>query len=233
MAVIACLTLASLLTQVSHYVWGWDLKETVDLGKEGNIPTWYASQSLLLCSILLMMITQAKLKPRARYINYWRTLSLIFLYMSIDELFGLHERLIKPLRHGLGTSDILYYAWVIPFGLLVLIFGLAYLKFLKHLPRKTKYLFLLAFTLYVGGALGVELFEGHQADLYGEENMIYALATTLEEFLEMAGVVVFIYGLMTYISSYMQGIQINIGVKEPESKTQLLGSAARKHGPAL
>lgn len=62
--------------------------------------------------------------------------------------------------------------------------------------------------------------------------MIYALATTLEEFLEMAGVVAFIYGLMSYISAYMQGILINIGVKDPEGRTQLLGSAVRKRGTA-
>ncbi len=52
----------------------------------------------------------------------------------------------------------------------------------------------------MGGAIGVEAISGKQASLHGEQNSTYNLIITVEELLEMAGVIVFIYALLDYIS---------------------------------
>jgi hypothetical protein len=106
--------------------------------------------------------------------------------MSIDELVELHEWLgLLPKVEELGGPA--YYGWVVPIGVLVLIFALSYLKFLVHLPWKTRLKVALAGVLYVGGALGIELILGTFADRHGEDTFGWTVISWMEESLEMAG----------------------------------------------
>jgi len=96
--------------------------------------------------------------------------------------------------------------------------GLAYLKFLLHLPRKTRDLFLLAGSIYVGGALGMEMVCGYYADAVGQRNLIYGLMASVEEILEMVGVIVFIYALLSYIGSYLENIDLRLKIVENQER---------------
>jgi hypothetical protein len=71
---------------------------------------------------------------------------------------------------------------------MVLLFAVMYLKFLFHLPTQTRWRFIIAGLVYVGGAAGVDIPEGYYEALYGTETMTYSLLVTLEESLEMAGI---------------------------------------------
>ena len=167
---------------------------------EGNIPAWYSASLLLLCSLLLATIAFAHKQQRGGHVLHWVVLSLIFAFLSLDETAQLHELSIAPLRDIFGTTGFLYYGWIVPAGLCVALFGLAYLRFLARLPARTRRLFLLAGFIFVGGAIGVEAVSGKHASLQGEQNLTYHLIITVEELLEMAGVVLFIYALLDYIS---------------------------------
>lgn len=46
------------------------------------------------------------------------------------------------------------------------------------------------------------------AELHGYHNLIYATIGTIEETLEMVGVIIFIYALLEYINSYLSSIQV-------------------------
>jgi len=188
------------------------------LDAEGNIPTFFSASTLLLCSALLAIIAFAKKKEDAPYRLHWKALSVIFLFLSLDEASGLHEMTIKPLRSLLNAGGFLHFTWVILGAVFVLIFVLAYLRFLADLPRKTRNLFLVAGVLFVGGALGMEMIGGYYYKmmkeyyyglLYGPTLNIsrfcnirlkYQMIATVEELLEMLGIVVFIYALMSYIN---------------------------------
>ncbi|NER04565.1 MAG: hypothetical protein F6K17_19105, partial [Okeania sp. SIO3C4] len=50
----------------------------------------------------------------------------------------------------------------------------------------------------VGGGIGMEMIGGYYAYLYDTKNFFYEILVTIEEFLEMLGVVVFIYALLCY-----------------------------------
>jgi hypothetical protein len=63
----------------------------------------------------------------------------------------------------------------------------------------------------VGGALGFELIGGYWTELYGQENAAYALITTCEQSLQMTGILVFIYALMSYITSELNELFFHIG----------------------
>ncbi len=215
--VVLCLTFASIAAQFSVYRLGYEdpfgFASLFDVDSESNIPTWYASSTLLLCSILLASIAYAKKIDSDRYFLHWGVLSIIFLYLSMDEAASIHEIADDPLRSALNASGFLYFTWVVLGAAFVLIFVLVYLRFLADLPVRTRHLFLVAGMLYVGGAIGMELVGGRYADLYGMQNFVYALIATVEEFLEMAGVVVFIFALLSYISAHLKDVQVHVGDK--------------------
>jgi hypothetical protein len=130
--------------------------------------------------------------------------------LSIDETIQFHEHLSHPIRTLVGTSGILYFAWVIPGFIFVLILGLFLLKFIKSLPRNTRILFIISGFIYLMGAIGMELVGGYIYNSSGYENITYAMVTNLEESLEMIGILIFIYALMRYIETNINELRIYI-----------------------
>ena len=84
---------------------------------------------------------------------------------------------------------------------LVILFALVYLRFLLHLPAGTRNLFILAGGLYVGGALIVDAVGANEWFQDKGITLAYLATGTLEELLEMQGVVVFIFALLRYLVS--------------------------------
>jgi hypothetical protein len=197
-SIVVLLTVISILGQFLQYNFEFGrvnngLLRLFNVDEEHNIPTWYQSFSLLLCFILLVNVAISNKLHDARYAFHWKVLAIIFLCLSIDEAVVIHERLFSFKGEGL-----FYFLWVIPGIVFVVVFVTLFLKFLKHLPGKTRFQFIIAGSLFISGALGMELVDGYYNDIYGWENMTYSLLTSLEEFLEMLGVVVFINAIMTY-----------------------------------
>ncbi len=178
---------------------------------EGNIPTWYSAALLLICCLLLSAIASVHRHNRLGFVAHWLTLSLVFLYLSLDETAQLHELSIPPIRSAFRTTGLLYYGWIVPAGICVALLVLSYRGFLRNLPTRTRHLFLLAGAVFVGGAIGVEALSGLQASVHGEESLIYHAIITGEEFLEMSGLVLFIYALMDYMGHQMSRLSFDIG----------------------
>lgn len=219
------LSAVSLVSQWIKYGLGYGrllgLIPLFDINSELNIPSSYSAALLLACSVLLAVITAVKIEDKGRYINYWRGLSALFLFLSLDELISLHERTILPLRTALQARSFLYSTWVVLGAGLVSLLLLIYLKFLLHLPAPTRRIFLLAAGLYVGGALGVELIHGHYLDFYGKD-LIYALIAAVEELLEMLGVITFLYGLLSYLRSQRQTFAVKLIPKTAQPQAPIL-----------
>jgi len=208
-------TIAGILSNFIEYFVGHEsivgtetFVELFDLGGEGNIPTWYATITLLLCSFLLATIFLAKKRQGDSHVTHWMALSIIFLYISIDEAGEIHEKLTYPLRTAFHTSGFLYYPAVIPGIAFLLIFVIAYRRFLAGLPLKTRRQFLLAGAVFVGGAIGVEMLGASYISVHGGHNLTYSMITVVEEFLEMLGVIVFIRALVMYLSSHVRDVLV-------------------------
>jgi len=202
--------------QISKYLLGhtylFGLVPLFDLGTDSSIPTWYASFTLLICTILLGIIALAKKDARDPFTRHWQGLAFVFLYLSIDEVARIHEVIGDTLGRFTGeTHGLLYFTWVIYGMAFVLLLIPPYIKFLRHLPHQTTKLFVSAGIVYLGGALGMEMVNARHADLYGFKNLAYQLMTAFEEFLEMTGIAIFIYALMCYIAEqHPQNISIRI-----------------------
>jgi hypothetical protein len=183
-----------------------------NINAEMNIPTFFSTFLLLASVLLLAIITLLKRNQKDPYFFHWMILTLGFLWMSTDEAAALHEKFVKPVRSLLGEGylGLLYYAWVIPGILLVLVITLYFYRFLLHLPTQTRFNFLIAATTYLGGAIGFESIGGCYAELHGERDLTYNAIATIEEGLEMTGVILFIRALLGYISSNHHVVQFEL-----------------------
>ncbi|MEG3988568.1 hypothetical protein QUA13_15695 [Microcoleus sp. S28C3] len=222
--VVVCLAVLSFLSQMTLYFLpdypSRDfLANGFNVDYEGNIPTFYSFLALLFSSVLLGVIAYAKNLDSCRYKHHWKILSFIFLYLSLDEVSQLHEKLVNPMRSLINATGFLYFSWVVPIGFLVAVFLLSYSKFLFHLPVSTRKLFVAASALYIGGAIGVEMLAGYIVYTAGPGTISYVILTTVEESFEMVGIVVFIHALISYIKTYLGGVNWNIYIpgKSPQA----------------
>ena len=211
-AVVAFLTLAHVAGVFSRHVLDHDhvfgLIRLFDLDREGNIPTLFASWMCLLNGGLLATTAVLARQRGRRDWPYWMGLAVIFVFLSVDELWSIHETLTLPVRDALGVSGVFHFAWVIPYGIAVIVIGTAYLRFLVGLRRDVRWSFLTAAALYVGGAIGIEMLGGQHASRVGENNMTYGLITGAEEVFELAGLVVLTRSILAFARAELGEVRV-------------------------
>ncbi len=179
------------------------LIDRFDLDSEISVPTWLSQIYLFIASVLLFIIALYNKKISHKFSKHWFGLAWIFLYLSLDEGAMLHELLIDPMKQLLNiSSGALGFAWVIPFAVLFIIIALIYFPFIQHLPKKFKRLFLLSGIVYVFGALVIEMVGG-KILTFNIPHYYYLLCVGTEELLEMIGIALFIYALLTYIKEIL------------------------------
>lgn len=176
-----------------------ELLKRFDLDWERNIPTLFSSLLILSCALLLFYIAASSRRASDRWARHWAFLALVFVYLVVDEAASLHEMLILPLRKRFDLAPAFHYPWVVPAFVCVVVFGLVYLPFIRALRGRTRWLFLSAAAVYVGGALGMEMVCGYMFVEYGEQSLAYLVAMTLEETMEMTGMVIFLYALLDFL----------------------------------
>ncbi|MES2498949.1 MAG: hypothetical protein V4570_00320 [Pseudomonadota bacterium] len=183
-----------------------------NLDQENNFPSFFSMLLLLFASLLLVIICTFEKQRANIFFKHWAILALGFLYMAMDEITSLHEGLIAPIRQLFGKNlpNFFHWAWVIPGILVVILVALYFYKFLLHLPKPSAKKFLFAAFIYLSGAIGMELINGYYYSFHLNFDFIYVTLTTIEESLEMAGLVVFIFGLLDYIKSNFAEIKLQI-----------------------
>lgn len=217
LAVVGVLTILNVVAIVAEFHFGFHsakgLVPFLSFDSERSLPTFVSSLLLLGSGILLAAI--------ARYGRHdgtgsrpWAILSGLFVFLAIDEFASIHERFIQPTRNLLETSGLLYSAWIIPYGLLLLVVAAAFRRFLNDLPRALRALFLLSGAIYVFGAVGFESIGGRHFEALGARDLSYAVYYTCEEILEMVGVSVFIYALLGYIAVHLPSIMFRVEAGE-------------------
>ena len=211
-------TIVSTGIQISKYVFGYreDWMDLFNLDRELNFPTWYSAFNLGFCGIWLRIIAIGKRQQGDRYARDWRLLSVIFCWLAIDEVVSIHEILIIPeVSEALNLPWFLHSMWVIPGMVFVLWFTRRFAKFLRHLPPRSRQQFILSACLYVGGALVMEMIGSHFAEAIGQQHLLYAAIATVEEVLEMCGIITFIYALLYYTSQWTGQLNLQLDLLDP------------------
>ena len=192
-----------------------------DLNTEGNIPTLFSTLLLLTASIVLGLIYIKSRIAKSTDQIYWISLSIIFLFLSLDEALQIHEKvtniidLIGTEREISGITErpgYLRYVWVIPYFIMVVVIFITFYKFIFNLPAKTRNLFLLSGFIFVTGAVGLELLEAYFDSLLGA-NIYTVILYNIEEAMEMIGVIIFIYALLDFMSIEENNVQVNFSVE--------------------
>jgi hypothetical protein len=175
---------------------------------EMNLPTIFSAVLLWFSAFLAGSIAW---DGRNGILNrfFWAGLALAFLAAGLDEAFMFHERFTVAIREQIGASGLLYFAWVVPYAILVLLFIAVYGRFFFTLPTDTRRHIALAAVLYVGGAIGVEMLGGAWVEFHGKDIVYYLLATT-EEVLEMSGSIIFIYAFLYHIARHLPDLYFKI-----------------------
>ena len=184
-----------------------------DTGQEATLPTLYAYAVLSFCAALLAVVAIHARQNARPYAAHWQGLVFVFLFLSIDEGTSIHEQLIEPTRgllSRLAVEDggLLYFAWVIPAALLLVVLLALYIPFLRHLPRQTAVWFILSGLLFVAGAVGLEIPSGYLTSRFGSENNVKLALEVVEELCEMLGITGFAAALLHYMAAVVRSARL-------------------------
>jgi hypothetical protein len=170
----------------------------LNVGSEQSIPTYVSVLNLLIASILLFIIYNYERAKEQSGAGYWMFLSILFLYLSLDESASIHENFAN-IHDYLVDKDVVApvldtHQWL-PFGLFFLaVVSIILVPFIRKLQPSTRRSFIFAGGVFVTGAIGFEylgalmLETGFSDD---RRDMSYLIRRIFEGGFEMDGIVIF------------------------------------------
>jgi uncharacterized membrane protein len=124
--VVLCLVPLSIAANYYRYVLGGQhegLASLFDFDSKLSVPAWFTVCNFLLAAVLLAAIALVSKRAVDGWSRHWWVMSFIFLFLSLDQQAAIHTKMTRPLRDLFHTSGLFYSAWVIPYSILVIIYG--------------------------------------------------------------------------------------------------------------
>ena len=188
----------------------WAFAWQFDFGQEGNFINWYQSVTLFGCAVLAGIVAFLNRHAGRPRTALWALMAVVMAFVAVDEAAQIHDRTLNTVIAALtgdaapakGGEDGAFGSskWMLVYLPGALVLGALYFRFFLALPKRTRWGFVIAASLYIGGAVGVELlFEQFSADGGGDTMGSFALDAT-SELGEMLGVAVFAGTLVAYLS---------------------------------
>lgn len=180
--------------------WG-PLRELVDLDRETAIPTWFSTVQFFSIGALLLFMARLP-TPLRRYLILF---GAGFFFLSMDEAAEIHEKMINSIRAlKWGWLSSLTFggshkAWMIVYIVVALGVAMISYRFLmvvwRNFRREARIL-CAGLGLFAAGGIGLELLTFR---LYNHPAVtLYLLAIAGEEFFEMVGMSVVLYGVLLW-----------------------------------
>jgi hypothetical protein len=224
LAAFGFLLLMHLLVQFGHLVMGWPMGAMTllfDMDLENNMPAFFNAGLFFFGAALFYLAGRSEERRQRRP---WYLLALVFLFLGIDEGSQVHEqfmivtlKLIGWNKHHMGW---LYYAWTIPYGLAAIALGIVLLRFMLKLHAITRKRLVLSGAIYIAGAVVCEMWSGKIAEAANDTdlpyNIAYSMVITLEESLEMLGLILCIDALMRVHAARATALTFSVTPVEEE-----------------
>lgn len=207
-----------------------------DMDREANVPTLYNILLFLFAALLFYLVGRATAE-RGRH---WYLLAAVFLFLGIDEGAQIHERFmvftLKLMGGGevkVGNMGLLFFAWIIPYGIAAVLLALVLGKWLFRLDPAMRNRLLLSAACYGMGAVGVEAISGDVAEslvlgvqerepahlpcgayqpgtcyLYADPRFVGLYS--VEEALEMSGLVLCIRALLLKLGAHVSAFRVTV-----------------------
>lgn len=202
-AAIVVLVVLSLAGQtlrlVLHHDRALGFVRDFNLDDERNVPSWFQSVTLMMAAGLLELAGRVRRRVSPSEAGRWRVLAAGFVLMSLDEAASFHERLRLPLALLRNTPGYQAFSWVVPGIAVVALTALAFVPWLNTLPARTRRGLAVAGAVFVGGAVGLEAVGGLEAITVGIGGWLYVWTYTLEETMEMVGVLILIATVLDFL----------------------------------
>lgn len=214
LAVAGALVLASALGQFSRLVLGHGrllgFVRLFDVNQESNLPAYFSTLLIAVASGLCLVTALHHRRTDAPSGRHWAALAAVLAVLSIDESVQLHESvgIVIADRFGAPASGPFAFVWVVPALVAVLVLGAAFLRFVLALPATTRLRVVVSGATYVTGALGMEMVGGAWSSAHGQDNLAYAGVVTVEESLEMAGMILLVRALLLYLAASTDAIRL-------------------------
>ena len=187
-----------------------DFFDAINLDEEFNLTAFYSGMLLGMASFLLNKLGELSGKGKRQN---WIILSRIFLFLAIDEIFQIHELFVIPeLRQYVHPS--LASIWVIPYAAIAAYFAIKFVPFFISQGRRMSQLSLASGVIYVTGAIGMEACNSWLV-MTGEisrQGFWYEAISGIEEFLEMTGIIIFIYALLLALMKLQKKLSFKLSI---------------------
>lgn len=187
---------------------GWGpLRELVDLDDDQSVASWFSSLQYLAVTVAALLVARERAHPSALSRGFLRAVAGVALFLSFDEMFGIHEWINKAgLEYDLGPIKALMInkngAWIAIYAVLALIILVAGRKDLARLWRDYRPEMrpgLLGIVLLGMGEVGLELltYVFIDRELSGRA---YEVEVVLEELSAMAGMSLVLYAVLLVLA---------------------------------
>jgi hypothetical protein len=192
----------------------------LDMDAERNLPTLFEVALMLGASALLALVGVRAQRRGTADGRYWFFLSGAFAALAVDEAWSFHEHASRVVwaTLRLDLPGFLAFAWVLPGMVLVLALLLANLRFLRRQTRFVAAGLVAAGAVFVAGAIGMEMVGAHLSTRAEPSAVLYLLASTLEETLEMAGLILLIRVLLELLADGRGEVRLVLGPAADEAR---------------
>jgi len=187
----------------------FDFIRMFDLDMERNVPTLFSSAILLISAFLFYLLSKTPSEQKKGSRIFWLGLGFVFTFLAFDESAKIHEQLGDMTEKFVDTTGYFHYPWVISYGILVLILGMLYFRFFWKMESKIFWSFMGAAAMFLSGAVGFDMLGGMEAEMHSTDTILYSFLYTIEESLEMFGVIYLIWILL----NLLEGKTVELGIK--------------------
>ena len=169
-----------------------------NLDAESNLPTLFSFSILLFSAFLFYLLSKEPAEQEKGNRLYWLGLAFVFTFLACDEAIMIHEAVSDVTEIFVHGGGYLYYPWVLPYTILLAILGFFYIRFFLRMERALFLRFMIAAVLYISGAVGFEMLGSKESRLHSMDTVLYTIYSTVEESLEIFGVL-FLIGILLKI----------------------------------
>gem|GEM_PF-6460799 len=169
---------------------------------------YYFSFALMAIVMALVLAILLLTRHSSNTKNLWRALVFLFLVFGFDKFLGIHNRIREFTMSKMMWYDpnsLLHYTWTIPYIILIGIFLWYIRNDFRRLEDNTQRQFILAGAVFATGAIIVEFIgTRYFVFIHKKMDLILVLLRTLEDFLQMIGLIIFVHALYKIIHAELQ-----------------------------
>ena len=188
------------------------------LDGEGNVPALFSTCLFLINAAIFLIVWKAAClagdSPKI-----WLFLSGVFVFLALDESISIHERLIDPFRQALDATGIFYYTWIVPYGIGVVLLSIFAIPVFLRMQKRIRFWFGLSAATYLLATIGFEMISGKYLVMMNEQkDIVWILMMTVEESLEMAGLIILVYAQLLLLRNKYNGFLILMPAADDASR---------------